>query len=116
MAKHAERQETVLARLKDLTDDDLSTQDRRFIKDNLQKRPSSSLDGALVKGLRASGRATSTSDALRHVRNDLAHGNRGYAFDELDEVVAVLERIVRGHALRLLGCPDLVVARVFDGD
>lgn len=69
----------------------------------------------LVKDLRASGRATSTSDALRHVRNDLAHGNRGYAFDELDEVVAALERIVRGHALRLLWCPDPVVTRVFDG-
>lgn len=136
VAKHTARREAVLAKLKDLTDEDLSAEDRRFIKANLQKRPASSLDGALVsmakalpvngmdalastelvKGLRASGRATSTSDALRHVRNDLAHGNLGYAFDELEEVVAVLERIVRGHALRLLGCPDPVVTRVFDGD
>ncbi|GAB3084789.1 hypothetical protein [Isoptericola nanjingensis] len=68
----------------------------------------------LVKGLRASGRASSTPEALRLVRNDLAQGNRGYPADELDEAVAVLERIVRGHALRLLGCPDLVVTRLFD--
>lgn len=135
-ANHTERREAVLAKLMDLTDEGLSTQDRRFIKDNLQKRPSSSLESALVsmakalpvngldalastalvQGLRASGRATSTSDALRHVRNDLAHGNRGYEFHELDEVVSVLERIVRGHALRLLGCPDSVVTRVFDKD
>jgi hypothetical protein len=136
VAEHTERREAVMAKLKDLTNEHLSAQDRRFIKDTLQKRPASSLDGTLefmakalpvngiealastklVEGLRASGRATSTSDALRHVRNDLAHGNRGYEFDELHEVVKVLERIVRGHALRLLGCPDPVVTRVFDAD
>lgn len=98
------------------------------------KRPMSNLDSALttmagalpingmetlaitdlVKSLLDSERAKSVSEALRVVRNDLAHGNRGYPADELDDVVTVLERIVRGHALRLLGCPDLVVARVFD--
>jgi hypothetical protein len=36
--------------------------------------------------------------------------------DELDEAVAVLEQIVRGHTPRLLGCPDPVITRVFDED
>lgn len=136
VAKHTERRAAALEKLKGLADENLPAEHRRFIRDNLQKRPSSGLDGALVamakalpvdgmetlagtrlvKDLLASRRARSTSDALRLVRNDLAHGNRGYAFHELDEVVDVLERIVRGHALRLLGCSDLVITRVFDGD
>jgi len=70
----------------------------------------------LVVGLIESHRADSTADALRVVRNDLAHGVRGYPVRELRGVVDVLERIVRGHALRLLGCPDAAVARVFDTD
>lgn len=146
VAKHAQRRATVLEKLKAMVNGDepteeapteaLSADDHEFTERFLMKRPMSSLDGAmvamakalpvngmdalastdLVKGLRVSGRAKSTPEALRLVRNDLAHGNRGYPADELDEVVAVLERIVRGHALRLLGCPDLVVTRVFDGD
>lgn len=32
----------------------------------------------------------------------------------LDEAVGILELIVRGHSLRILGRPDHVVARVFD--
>lgn len=136
VTKHTERRAAALERLRDLAEENLPAEHRRFIRENLQKRPSSSLDGALVamakalpvdgmealastrlvSDLLASKRAESTSDALRHVRNDLAHGTRGYAFDELDEVVNILERIVRGHALRLLGCPDLVITRVFDED
>lgn len=135
-ARHTERRTAALEKLEGLADEYLPVEHRRFIKRNLNRKPWSGLDGALVamaealpvngmdaltstalvEGLCASGRATSTSDALRLVRNDLAHGNRGYEFDELDEVVAVLERIVRGHALRLLGCPDHVVTRVFGGD
>lgn len=136
VAKHTAHRTAVLEKLKGLAAEDLPAEHRRFIKENLPKRPSSSLNDALVamaealpvngmdalastalvKSLRASGRATTTPDALRHVRNDLAHGNRGYDLDELDEVVTVLERIVRGHALRLLGCPDPVITRVFDED
>ena len=145
-AKHTGRRDAVLAKLKAMpTVDDptqepssetLSADDRSFIEKFLMKRPMGSLDNALVamakalpvngmdalastelvKGVFASGRTDSTPGALRIVRNDLAHGNRGYPEDELDEVVAVLEQIVRGHALRLLGCPDPVVARVFEGN
>lgn len=41
--------------------------------------------------------------ALSRVRNDLAHGNKGFDAYDLNETVRVLERIVRAHALRLLG-------------
>jgi hypothetical protein len=146
VAKHAELRAAVLEKLKIMANEaepteepptaNLSAADHKFIKEFLMKRPMSSLDSALVamaealpvngmdalantvlvRGLHDSERAKSTQEALRLVRNDLAHGNRGYPVDELDEVVAVLERIVRGHALRLLGCPDPVVTRVFDGD
>lgn len=135
-AKHTTQRTSALEKLKGLTDEDLPAEHRRFMKDNLSKWPPSSLDSALaamakalpvngmdalakttlVKDLLASKRATSTADALRLIRNDLAHGNRGYEFHELNEVVVVLEQIVRGHALRLLGCPELVITRVFDGD
>lgn len=142
--RHVDRRTAVLEKLQALAAEGtpaedsrtevLSASDRSFISKFLMKRPMSNLDGALtamarslpvngmealastnlVKGLLASERANSAPEALRVVRNDLAHGNRGYPADDLDDVVTVLERIVRGHALRLLGCTDLVVSRVFD--
>ncbi|WP_133885212.1 hypothetical protein [Streptomyces sp. BK208] len=54
------------------------------------------------------------ANALRIVRNNLAHGTRGYDAFELDEVVHILELAVRAHSLRILGCPDDVVKRVFE--
>ena len=56
------------------------------------------------------------SYALSRVRNDLAHGNKGFDAYDLHETVRVLERIVRAHALRLLGCPEQVVERVCNLD
>jgi hypothetical protein len=50
--------------------------------------------------------------ALTRVRNDLAHGNKGFSARDLHEAVHVLERIVRAHALRLMGCPDSVLERI----
>jgi hypothetical protein len=57
---------------------------------------------------------TTTAGALRVVRNNLAHGNRGYDARALNDAVRILELIVRGHSLRILGCPDDVVKRIFD--
>ena len=53
--------------------------------------------------------------ALRVIRNDLAHGNRGYDSRGLRQVVELLERVVRAETLRILGCPELSVARVLKG-
>jgi len=54
--------------------------------------------------------------ALSRVRNDLAHGNKGFDAYDLHETVGVLERIVRAHALRLLGCSESVLERVCNLD
>ncbi len=68
---------------------------------------------ALIKEAKsAPTRATSTADALRIMRNDLAHGNKGYDAYQLHQVVKVLELMVRAHALQLLRCPDAVIERM----
>lgn len=144
--EHTQRRTALLEKLQSLASESsteekpdeeiLTVEDRRFLRKFLMKRPIGNLDSALsamasslpvngmdalkktvlVKGLLSSERAESAPAALRIVRNDLAHGNRGYPSDDLDEVVALLEQIVRAHALRLLGCPDPVVSRVFGDD
>jgi hypothetical protein len=73
------------------------------ISENLEK-------SAIVQTMLDQG-ATSMPDALRRVRNDLAHGNRGYPVQDLHEVATLLERLARAHLLRLLGCPDEVQGR-----
>lgn len=57
-----------------------------------------------------------TVSALRVVRNNLAHGLRGYESGLLHEVVGILERVVRAQALRLLGCAGEVQQRALQGD
>lgn len=107
----------------------------QFIKRSLAKEPLRSLETALrwsfkihapepsiearlartdLVKLVASEEACTTLDALRHARNGLAHGTRGFDAEDLNEVNDVLDRVVRAHALRLLGCPDLVLGRLFD--
>ena len=130
-AKHVAKREDVLNRVQYT----LGPQPRTFLKDSLLKNPLTSLESALkamVSGLpvdmmdrlgktslvqeaKAGASApTTTASALRVVRNNLAHGKRGYDTLVLDEAVGILELIVRGHSLRILGCPDHVVARIFD--
>ncbi|MFJ4787584.1 hypothetical protein [Streptomyces sp. NPDC088794] len=129
--KHTASYEEALARAKE----DLDAKTFQFVKKYLSKKRPESLDKALdalvmglpvnvmdrlsatelVKEVQAASTTVSltTAGALRTVRNDLAHGNRGYDFYLLQKVVEILEFIVRGHALRILGCPEVVVSRVF---
>ncbi|WP_157120779.1 HEPN domain-containing protein [Nocardia fusca] len=112
----------------------LTGMNRRFVKGNLKKSPIN-LDDRLTDmfgslpinpienigktelidrvsrehGLKAEG-------ALRLIRNDLAHGNRTYDVYELAEVSAILEAVVRAHALRILGMSDAVQERVLAFD
>lgn len=111
----------------------------KFLKRNLTKRPPRGLEEALrnllgslpvdlTPQLAACGLIGSAgvepngsdlhrvASALTKVRNDLAHGNRGYEASELHDVGQVLERIVRAHALRLLDCPTEVLKRVCDDE
>jgi hypothetical protein len=103
-----------------------------FMKRHLRKNPPTSLEDALrdifsalptdltpeldrtelVATVKADNPDAGTSvGALRIVRNDLAHGVRGYEPLILQEVVRLLERVVRTEALRLLGCPESVQKR-----
>ena len=56
---------------------------------------------------------SSVEQAIRHVRNDLAHGNRNYAEQDLRRWTDVLDALCRAHLLRLLGCPPTVMEGAF---
>lgn len=115
----------------------ISPDDLRFLRDRLPKRAPSGLDGVLLSIVRdlptdpvpqltrhplvtrvmdQDPRAQRTwYGALRTIRNDLAHGNRGYEAEELHGLVQILERIVRAHFLRILGCPEVAQQRALTG-
>jgi hypothetical protein len=118
--EHSLKRDAVLAAVLD----HLDSEGKKFLKTNLAREPRVSLDDALrglVKGLPGDPmgqiarsaliaeamtderKPDTTESALRVVRNNLAHGNRGYEAEDLQEVVKVLERVVRAHALRVLG-------------
>jgi hypothetical protein len=101
----------------------LSPEARKFLKRFLLKSPPSSLEdklraafegvpvdvqpklalSPLIAGVVQEG-GTSVLDALRRIRNDLAHGYRGFDPQETHEVAVLLESVVRAHLLRILGC------------
>ncbi|MGO4452543.1 HEPN domain-containing protein [Arthrobacter sp. RAF14] len=131
--RHTEKREAIIAALKE--SGTLNSNQRTFVKDNLSKHPPRGLRDALrdligelpldftpnLKSCKlladyldeAQGSDIHrVAEALSRVRNDLAHGNRGYDAYDLYHTVSILERMVRAHALRLLGCPDTVLKRV----
>ena len=55
------------------------------------------------------GQAEPVIDMLRGIRNNLAHGDRGYDNTALAPWNDVLDRLARAHMLRLLDCPQSVV-------
>jgi hypothetical protein len=107
----------------------LDLQTKNFIKRNLAKRPFSSLDTALswaakslpgdvaariadcqlVREVINDGRATDWANALRVVRNDLAHGDRSYEAQALYDTSQLLDRVVRAHVLRTVNAGDDVL-------
>lgn len=129
--KHTEDRDEVIA----LARGSLDARQLKFLERNISKRPPGGLEPAinwlarkLPGDVKAQLEATplvaattaapvsarNAADALRIIRNDLAHGTKGYDAYELQQVVAVLERLVRAHALELLGCPDAVAGRVLE--
>lgn len=135
--RHTEKRKTLIEALQDA--DILNPQQLTFVKKNLTKNPPRGLNEALHHLLgelpvdltprlaacklltnylaEAQGpEAQRVAYALSRVRNDLAHGNKGFDAYDLHETVRVLERIVRAHALRLLGCPEPVLQRVCNLD
>ena len=131
LKKHTEVRDEVIA----LTKESLERKQLKFLERNIDKRPPGGLEPAinwlakklpgnmkeqleatpLIAATKAAPvNAKNAPDALRILRNDLAHGTKGYDAYELHIVVMVLERMVRAHALELLGCPGDVISRVLD--
>ncbi|MEV6088877.1 HEPN domain-containing protein [Streptomyces cellulosae] len=128
---HLSMRDQVIDSLNSVADRDVM----RFVKKFLSKNPPTSLDAvlksmtgtlpidimdriaatSLVTEIMSNPSVRTPANALRIVRNNLAHGTLGYDAFELDEVVRILELAVRAHSLRILGCPDDVVKRIFEG-
>ncbi len=69
---------------------------------------------ALIKNvISASEVKINTYGALRVIRNNLAHGNRGYDASDLHAVTVILDKVTRAHTLRALGCEMKIQQRVF---
>ncbi|MEU0948496.1 HEPN domain-containing protein [Streptomyces canus] len=106
----------------------LAKKEMKFLKDMLPKRPPTSLDSRLRDCFNAvpgktlerlmeveviKGFEEDPANALRIMRNDLAHGNRGYPIEDLDSVARIVERATRAHFMRILGASESVQMRVF---
>lgn len=131
--KRTKKHQDARSALVEVVGNSLDTAQLKFLERNLGKYPPANLTSALswlakrlpgdiykrldenpliVKAKAAPSNASSTADALRIIRNNLAHGTMGYDFYELHQVVAVLEIMVRAHALQLLDCPEQVIERL----
>ncbi|SFT30932.1 HEPN domain-containing protein [Streptomyces sp. ok210] len=105
--------------------DSLISDHKRFIKKFLMKYPHGNLDRCLSESfttlpgdvtaeiaktpliqnaISRNGGNLAVANALRDIRNNLAHGSKGYPAHELEDVSLILERVARAHLLRLLGC------------
>lgn len=129
-ASYVTQRDEFLARVTPL----LGPEDKKFLTRRLSKHLPAGLDEALItvitglpinlmdviadtnviKELKNAPNVNTTPEALRLLRNHLAHGEKGHDVRLLNEVVKPLERVVRAHSLRLLGCPDTVLRRVLD--
>jgi hypothetical protein len=131
LKKHTEARDGVITLAKGVLD----AKQLKFLERSLGKRPHGGLEAAIIwlanrlpgnvkaqldgtplvtTAKTAPTNAKNAPDALRIIRNDLAHGIKGYDAYELHQVVKVLEQMVRAHALELLGCPSSVITRVLD--
>ena len=127
--KHKTKRDDLLAAV----NEHLSSDQKRFLKSALGKEPARNLEEALnaafdlpaefektresLEGAELVTRLVAETGceplgALRIARNGLAHGTRDFPVDHLHEVNDILDRLVRAHALRLLGCPPPVLVRL----
>ncbi|WP_157155922.1 HEPN domain-containing protein [Diaminobutyricimonas sp. LJ205] len=120
---HKEKRDAALSEAARLLSKDVV----KFLRECLSRRPASSLQQVLGETLAAvpvdvtsrldrsdlvtevmrdPRKPTNSFDALRLVRNDLAHGSRGYDTEALHDVADLLDGVIRAHLLRLLGCSE----------
>jgi hypothetical protein len=123
VSAHSGRRGLVISEATEL----LSPTTMKFLRKYLMKRPPNSLDSAidailagvpvdvtpalektdLIMEMMGDNRAPKrVAEALRFIRNDLAHGTRGYDARKLHDVVELLDSVVRAHLLRILGCSE----------
>lgn len=123
VAKHKAQRVAAIADLK--ASNEVSAETLSFVKKSIGSRPMASLETALQWAVDTlpvdltprldalhltatvktdDSNVTTWKEALRKVRNDLAHGNRPYKPGELRSAVTLLEAMARAHMLRVLGC------------
>ncbi|CAL9484165.1 HEPN domain-containing protein [Streptomyces sp. enrichment culture] len=128
--RHRDRKSNVLQTLKSCLS--LSPGDLKFLKGAISNNPPKGLDSRLresfsqipvdiiqelnktdlIKAAMTDSRNPhDAADALRIIRNDLAHGNKGYPVEDLATVARILEQVTRAHFLRILGYPESVQVR-----
>lgn len=128
-ANDREKYETArLSHIEKLRDSGIPAETVKFIKKNLRGRVDPQLSAALKwalarvpdemedrlsksaiikKKIAEDETVINWRDAIRVIRNDLAHGTKGYDPNSLQEVVQVLELVVRAHVLLDLGVSDV---------
>lgn len=77
---------------------------------NSQRDPWWALSGT---GIYAEVGQPNVENAIRYVRNDLAHGNRNCTERDLRRWTDVLDALCRAHLIRLLSCPPSVMEAAF---
>ncbi|MFJ3419089.1 HEPN domain-containing protein [Streptomyces sp. NPDC086082] len=127
--RHLERRTQILDSFKGCMA--LNNDAKKFLKTNLSKRPPVSLDSRLRECFESIPGDTLTrlqeteivtelgvdpANALRIIRNDLAHGNRGYQSQDLHAVSKIIECAARAHFMRILGAGEDVQERAFQSD
>lgn len=125
-AAYTAKRESVVQRVEGSS---LERSDFKFIKKNLQRRPMSGLQNALIRifdslivDLRPKLNDTELINKIRlsdstlakesvekilvKVRNDLSHGSASYEPWDLERLANILERIVRSESLRVIDAPE----------
>jgi hypothetical protein len=126
---HIEKRKQALAAV--ATCDRIDTNTKRFLKNNLLKRPKSNVEMALkaaignlpidlsakIEALElvqtviadADNSASQWSAALGVVRNHLSHGTRGWDPDLLRPAADLLETVARAQLMRTIGVPNRMI-------
>lgn len=130
--RHTEKRESFIERVQGT----LSQEDIRYLRSNLLKSPPNRLETKLiaifdrlahdlrsdlrkcelVRYVRKSrGGNIRVETVLAEVRNKLSHGASEFSPDNLEDVVTILDRVVRAEILRIVGAPKVTLLRVLGG-
>ena len=130
--RYTEKREAVLKQI----ETEISSEDFKFLRKNLLRKPTSGLLGALSTTIqtlpgdiqtqidnneivaqvrsRCENTKISSAEALTKVRNSLSHGSSAYDPNDLEKICAILHKIVRAEILRVLDLPDVARQRMLE--